>query len=309
MFPIVLTIVGLILFEVINSVDNAVINAEVLGRMSPWARRWFLLWGIILGVFVIRGVLPWIIVWLSSGNLSLGEAFFASFSSDPLVHNAIEKSAPLLLIGAGVFLILLFLHWLFLEQKNFGLIGEKFIYRHGLWFFTIASVFLATVVWYAIHNDPMLAFAAVVGSSVFFLTHGFKENAEAMEKQMVEGKASMTDWSKILYLEVIDASFSIDGVLGAFAFTLSVPLILFGNGIGAVVVRWLTVSNIENVKKYKYLKNGAMYSIFFLGLVMLTDAFGADIPQWTSPVVTIVIFGYFFLKSFRLNRVMISQNK
>jgi len=84
----------------------------------------------------------------------------------------------------------------------------------------------------------------------------------------------MSDWSKILYLEVIDATFSIDGVVGAFAFTLSVPLILIGNGIGAFVVRELTISNIDRVKRYIYLKNGAMYSIFVLGTIMVLDSFG-----------------------------------
>lgn len=83
----------------------------------------------------------------------------------------------------------------------------------------------------------------------------------------------MSDISKILYLEVIDATFSIDGVLGAFAFTLSVPLILIGNGIGAYVVRSLTMHNIETVKKYMYLKNGAMYSIGVLGTVMILNSF------------------------------------
>ena len=70
----------------------------------------------------------------------------------------------------------------------------------------------------------------------------------------------MSDISKILYLEIIDATFSIDGVLGAFAFTLSVPL-LVGNGIGAFVVREFTLHNIERIKRYRYIKNGAMYSI------------------------------------------------
>lgn len=83
----------------------------------------------------------------------------------------------------------------------------------------------------------------------------------------------MTDISKIMYLEVIDMTFSIDGVLGAFAFTLSVPLILLGNGIGAFVVRELTLHNIERVKKYIYLKNGAMYSIGILGTVMMLHSF------------------------------------
>ena len=68
-----------------------------------------------------------------------------------------------------------------------------------------------------------------------------------------------SDWSKILYLEAIDTTFSIDGVLGVFAFTLSIPLILIGNGVGAIVLRQLTVSNIDRIKKYAYLKNGAMY--------------------------------------------------
>ena len=115
---------------------------------------------------------------------------------------------------------------------------------------------------------------------------------------MIEGN-KMSDLSKILYLEVIDATFSIDGILGAFAFTLSIPLILIGNGIGALVVRQLTVSNIENVKKYKYLKNGAMYSIFALGMIMLLDSFGKHIPSWFSPVVTFTIVGYFFWMSYR----------
>jgi uncharacterized protein len=100
-------------------------------------------------------------------------------------------------------------------------------------------------------------------------------------------------------LEVIDTTFSIDGVLGAFAFTLSVPLIIIGNGLGAFIVRQLTVGNIERIKKYRYLKNGAMYSILFLGTIMIADAFGIEIPSWVSPVVTFLTIGYFFDKSRR----------
>ncbi len=103
--------------------------------------------------------------------------------------------------------------------------------------------------------------------------------------------------AKLFYLEVIDATFSIDGVIGAFAFTLSVPLILLGNGVGVIVVRQLTVSNIDRVKKYVFLKNGAMYSILVLGVIMLLDSFGFHIPNWLSPLATAAIVGYFFLKS------------
>jgi hypothetical protein len=112
-----------------------------------------------------------------------------------------------------------------------------------------------------------------------------------------KGKMKMSDWSKIMYLEVIDATFSIDGILGSFAFTFAIPLILIGNGIGALAVRQLTVSNIENIKKYKYLKNGAMYSVFVLGTIMVLDSFGAHIPIWLSPLVMFATVGYFFWKS------------
>ena len=141
-----------------------------------------------------------------------------------------------------------------------------------------------------------MALGAVIGSTAFFITHGFKQNAEMHEKQLISG-SSMSDWSKILYLEVIDATFSIDGVVGAFAFTLSVPLIPPGNGIGAFVVRELTISNIDRVKRYIYLKNGAMYSIFVLGVIMVLDSFGVHIPEWLWPVVTISVISYFFYKS------------
>ena len=140
-----------------------------------------------------------------------------------------------------------------------------------------------------------MAFGAVIGSSAFFITHGFKQNAEQREKQLMH--THLSDISKLLYLEVIDATFSIDSVLGAFAFTLSVPLILLGNGLGAFVLRQLTVNNIERIKKYKYLKNGAMYSILFLGVIMLLDSFGFHIPQWASPAATFLVVGYFFWKS------------
>ncbi len=296
LFSGILIIVGLILFEVVSSVDNAVINAEVLGTMSKKARRWFLLWGILIAVFLIRGLLPWIIIWATAPELGFIGSLLATFSSDPLVVEAIEKSAPILLSGAGIFLVFLFFHWLFLEQKNYGLHAERFFAKQGVWFYAVVSIVLSATVWFSLQKNPLMAFGAVVGSTAFFITHGFKQNAEKMEHEMMH-KGNLSDWAKIMYLEVIDATFSVDGVLGAFAFTLSVPLILFGNGIGAIVVRQLTVGNIENVKKYAYLKNGAMYSVFALGVIMLADSFGVHVPNWISPTVTIAILAYFFYRS------------
>ncbi|MFZ3116448.1 MAG: DUF475 domain-containing protein [Syntrophales bacterium] len=298
-FSIVLIVCGLALFEIIISIDNAIINAEVLATMSRRGRKWFLTWGILIAVFLVRGLLPWIIVWVSTPSLGFMGSFTASFSSDPAVIKAIQDSSPILLVGGGTFLVFLFFHWLFLEPKHYGLIGERFIEKQGAWFFALVSILLVTIVWMAIKVNPLMALGAVIGSSAFFISHGFKENAEQAEKKMIEGSSAMSDISKIFYLEVIDMSFSIDGVLGAFAFTFIIPLILVGNGIGAIVVRQLTVANIDRVKKYKYLKNGAMYSIFTLGCVMIGHSFGLHIPDWFSPAVTFLIVGFFFWKSLK----------
>ena len=295
--PLVLSVLGLAFFEIILSVDNAVINAAALKTMSGWARRWFLLWGIFIAVFVVRGVLPWAIVFFSNPSLGLIGSLTATFSSDPAVIGQIESSKPMLLSFAGIFLVFLFFHWLFMEPKNFGLKGEAFIQRHGIWFYTIISFILLFYTWFAIQINPMMALGAVAGSTTFFITHGFKQNAEAKERELLEGGAHLSDWSKLLYLEVIDASFSIDGVLGAFAFTFSIPLIIIGSGLGAIAVRELTIHNIDRVAKYKYLKNGAMYSVFILGLIMLANAFGAHIAEWLTAFVPFVCIGYFYWKS------------
>ena len=126
---LILIVLGLSLFEIISSIDNAVINAEVLRTMSPRARKWFLIWGILFAVFIIRGLQPWVIIWATNPSLGFIGSLTATFSSDPSVAEAIEKSAPVLLAGGGVFLIFLFFHWLFMEAKVYGLHVEKFFHR------------------------------------------------------------------------------------------------------------------------------------------------------------------------------------
>ncbi len=82
---IILIIAGLVLFETITSIDNAIINAEVLSTMGERAKRWFLTWGLLIAVFAIRGLLPWLIVWMSTTSLGPLGALTATFSSDPVV--------------------------------------------------------------------------------------------------------------------------------------------------------------------------------------------------------------------------------
>src|SRR3989344_3376047 len=292
----IFTIVGLSLFEAISSVDNAIINAEVLHTMSARARRWFLTWGMLIAVFLVRGILPFAIIWAFNTSLTPMQILSAAWSSDPLVLESIEKSAPILLVAGGVFLLFLFLHWIFLEDKRLGLPrAEKFFMSKGVWFYAVVSVLLAGICWFALKESNLMGFGAVVGSTLFFITHGFKQNAEEQEKKLLG--STQSDLSKLFFLEIIDTTFSIDGVLGAFAFTLSVPLILLGNGLGAFLVRELTIRNIEHIKKYIYLKNGAMYSILVLGVIMILHSFGFRIPEYLSPVSTIIIILFFFWKS------------
>ena len=290
------TIIGLSLFEAVSSVDNAIINAEVLATMGARARRWFLTWGMFIAVFLVRGLLPFTIIWAFNTKLNVWQVFSAAWSSDPMVIDSIHKSAPILLVAGGVFLLFLFLHWLFLEDKNLGLPRtEKFFMSKGVWFYATVSVLLAIISWFALQESNLMGFGAVVGSSLFFITHGFKQNAEEQEKKLLGSAHS--DLSKLFFLEIIDTTFSIDGVLGAFAFTLSVPLILLGNGLGALLVRQITISNIERIKKYVYLKNGAMYSILVLGIIMILHSFGFKISEYVSPISTFIIIIFFFWKS------------
>lgn len=297
LLSIVLIISGLVLFETVSSVDNAIINAEVLSTMGQKARKWFMIWGLLIAVFVVRGLIPWLILWAVSPSLGPIGALTATFSANIATHKAIESSAPFLLMGGGIFLIFLFLHWLFLEEKSYGLKGERFFSGIGVWFFAVVSILLSAIVWFALKINPLMAFGAVIGSTMFFITHGFRENAEEQERTLVKSGGSLSDISKIFFLMVIDATFSLDGVLGAFAFTLSVPLILIGNGLGAIVVRQLTLSNMDRIKKYIYLKNGAMYSTLYLGVIMLLNSFGFNIPGWVSPAITAIIVFYFFIIS------------
>lgn len=296
-FSIIFILIGLCIFEIVSSIDNAVINAEVLGTMSEKGKKFFLIYGIIFAVFVVRGMLPWLIVWITNPSLGPIGALTAAFSNNPHIKESIEMSKPPLMLGGGIFLLFLFLHWLFIEDKKFGLSSEKFFLKHGVWFYAVVSLILVLIVTLSLKYNPMLALAAVIGSSAFFITDGFKKNAESNEAQLLSNTNKMSDLSKILYLEIIDTTFSIDGVLGAFAFTMSVPLIIIGNGLGAIVVRQLTIGNIENIKKYAFLKNGAMYSILFLGVIMILEGFKLEVPEFISPLITLLVITLFFWKS------------
>lgn len=298
MIATLITILGLVVFEVISSIDNAIVNAHVLKTLPEKYRKIFLVWGLLLAVFVVRGLLPFVIVWLVNPSLSFLEVWHFAFSGDPQISEYVEKSKPILLLGGGVYLYLVALAWLFLEEKKYAFLVEHFIHRNSVWFYAISSLSLTAITYFSLQINPILALSSSIGATFFFITDGFKKNAEEQEKRLMTD-SSMSAWSKIMYLEVLDASFSLDGVIGAFAFTISVPLILIGNGIGAFVVREFTIRGIDLISKFAYLKNGAMYSIGFLGSIMILESLGQHFPFWLSPVNTFALLGIFLFLSYR----------
>ena len=292
-------VAGLVVFEVVNSVDNAIVNASVLKTMSVLWRRRFLIVGILTSVFIVRFLLPFAIVWLSVPTITAADIFLAFIGQSDVAARAIDLQKPLILMFGGVFLLYLYFHWLFLEKKE-PLYLERFLKeKHGVWFFAFAAILLVVIMYFA-RSNAMMMLAAAIGSATFFILYGLKETAEANERNMVVGTAGLSDFSKFVYLEVLDATFSFDGVIGAFAFTINLLLILVGVGIGAIVVRELTIKGIEEIAKYRYLKNGALTSIGFLGLFMLIESFTIPLPSYLPIVVTFLLIGFAFYKSRQL---------
>jgi len=241
-------IIGLIVFEVVNSVDNAIVNASVLKTMSVLWRKRFLFIGIITSVFMVRFLLPLVIVWISVPNINPSDLFLAFLGQSDVAHEAIEAQTPVILMFGGVFLLYLYLHWLFMEKKE-PLFIERFLKeKHGVWFFAFAA-FLLVLVMFLARAHPLMMLAAAIGSATFFLLYGIKETAEESERNLTAGTTQLSDLSKFLYLEVLDTTFSFDGVIGAFAFTINLFLILIGIGVGAIVVRQLTVVGIDKIAK------------------------------------------------------------
>ena len=205
-------IFGLIIFETVNSIDNAIVNAYVLKTMSEKWRKVFLFWGILTAVFIMRGLLPLLVVWLSVPEIGFLGAFKAMFDSNPEIAELMEARKGIILIGAGVFLLLLYLHWLFLEEKHPLFVVDKFIKpNYGVWFFAAAAIMLAALLYLA-RSSPYLMLSAACGNAIFFIMYGFREQAEK-QKERLKKPSQISDFSKLMYLEVLDASFSFDGVM------------------------------------------------------------------------------------------------
>ena len=136
---ILIVVLGLCVFEIVSSVDNAIVNAHILKTMPEKYRKIFLFWGLLFAVFAVRGLLPFIIVWISNPDLSVIQVVTSTFSGDASVAASLAKSKPLLLLGGGIYLMFVFLSWLFMEEKKYAFLVEGFLHRQGAWFYAIAS--------------------------------------------------------------------------------------------------------------------------------------------------------------------------
>lgn len=312
-FSAILTIAALAVFEIVNSLDNAVVNSNILCRIkSPKARAFFVTWGMFFSVFLVRGLVPFVLYYIPNAKLGFKAVLNSFWSGDPAVKHAVELMAPNLLMSGGIFLSMLFLHWLLVEEKDLGYAFEVWLSKRGSsWFFGAVGALMATIgiiVRTTMHDPNMalnLLLSAVIGMAAFFGVDAIKEYAETTEEKLIDDSGSgpaMSDWAKVLLLEVIDASFSMDGVIGAFAFTLVIPFILIGNGIGAYIVRRLTLGEVDKIANFKLLANGAFYSIGSLSVLMMAEGFGIHVPQYVSPLITFSLVGLFFWKSVVYNR-------
>lgn len=161
-------VLGLIVFEVVNSIDNAIVNAHVLKTMGVLWRRRFLIIGIVTSVFLVRFLLPLAIVWLSAPSLSLFEILLAFTGESQVAAIAVEAQKSLILMFGAVFLLYLYFHWLFLEKKDALFIERYLKEKHGVWFFAFAAVILVLIMYFA-RSNAMIMLAAAIGSATFFI--------------------------------------------------------------------------------------------------------------------------------------------
>jgi len=264
--------------EIALSFDNAIVNANKLGDMTPVWRQRFLTWGILIAVFGMRIVFPLAIVAIFAWINPFAAMYLAL--SDPDQYSEIIGHAhgPISAFG-GTFLMMVALKFFIDEDKSIDWIEllECRLRKCGsIRGFEIALVLvIVLVVCWGIPENAQSVFltSAIMGLLVFTLVDGLGTYLDniAGKTAAVGAKGGL---GAFLYLEVLDASFSFDGVIGAFALTTNILLIAIGLGIGAMYVRSMTIMLVERgtLAEFRYLEHGAFYSIFALSIVMFVQS-------------------------------------
>ena len=296
----------LAVLEVSLSFDNAAVNASVLKDMTPeWQQR-FLTWGIAIAVFGMRIVFPIVIVMVAA---SLGPIDAVRLAlAEPAEYQRIVSAAHIGLMGfGGAFLGMVGLSFFFDDEKELNWIGpiERPLAKVAdLEALSIGIVLAGT--WAAstmLADDDALTFiiAAIGGILTFLAVEIVNHVLEPPTPK--PGEVAKAGFGAFLYLEVLDASFSFDGVIGAFALTNNLIIIAIGLGIGAMFVRSMTIFLVRKgtMSEYRYLEHGAFYAILALAVIMYINTF-AHIPEVITGMIGAVLIGLAFWASVRANR-------
>ena len=302
-------IVVLSVLEISLSFDNAVVNATVLREMDEvWQQR-FLLWGIAFAVFGMRIVFPLAIVAIAAG---LGPVDTIRLSlTQPTEYERIVSAAHVGIAGfGGAFLAMVGLKFFFNSDKEVHWIGV--IERQLAAVSAVKAVeigFLLLVLWgisSLLSTADALTFliSGILGIITFISVEAINTALEIQEhKRKLAGAAVRSGLGGFLYLNVLDASFSFDGVIGAFALSNNMIVIALGLSIGAIFVRSMTIHLVRQgtLAQYTYLEHGAFWAIIALGGIML---FGAvvHVPEVITGFIGVCLLGLSFWWSVRQKR-------
>ncbi|WP_271077987.1 DUF475 domain-containing protein [Aurantiacibacter sp. MUD61] len=303
----IITILSIL--EVSLSFDNAVVNATVLREMDPvWQQR-FLVWGIAIAVFGTRIVFPLAIVAIAA-NIGPIEAVNLSLN-DPEQYEQIVSGAHIGIAGfGGAFLAMVGLKFFFDADKDVHWIGvlERQLTKVAA-LPAIEIALLLVVIWVIsmqLSDADALTFitAGVLGLVTYIAVDALGEYLNMREEaKKASGAVVRSGLGGFLYLEVLDASFSFDGVIGAFALSNNMIVIALGLSIGAMFVRSMTIHLVRKgtLAEYRYLEHGAFWAIIVLGAIMLTSAI-VHVPEAITGLIGVVLIGLSFWWSVRHNR-------
>lgn len=292
--------------EVSLSFDNAVVNATVLKDMDPiWQRR-FLTWGILIAVFGMRIVFPVLIVAIA-GSLGPIEAVQLSLNN-PVRYAAIVTEAHESIMGfGGAFLMLVGMKFFFDSEKQHDWIGiiERPLRR--LADLEAAEIMIVLALLYVIslqltdEKAGEFFFSGMFGIFTFFAVEWVSASLEAPAGTIETAKRA--GFGAFLYLEVLDASFSFDGVIGAFALTNNLVVIALGLGIGAMFVRSMTIALVRQgtLGRFRFLEHGAFWAILALAVIMFLNVI-VHIPETITGLIGAALIGLSLVSSVRFNR-------
>lgn len=283
-----LTVVVLTLLETTFSADNAVVNSKVLVMLSPLWQRYFMTIGIFIAVFIVRFGLPIGIV-MGSAGLGFHQVIDMALHHPTEYEHHLTAAEPAINAFGGSFLLMIALSYFIDYEKKTHWLGflERYLGKLGRFDnITVFFMLLASIAVYFTIDPRHHATILIASISAMALYIGLELVSAAMgshEKHAnVKFKVGMAAFAAFMYLEILDASFSLDGVIGAFALTNNAILIMAGLGAGAVWVRAMTIHLVRTnaLAKYVFLEHGAHWAIAFLGGVMLLKLYGVELPEW-----------------------------